>query len=101
MNERTYSIYILANKKNGTLYVGVTNNLERRIFEHKSRLIEGFTKKYHTDKLVHYESGGDIHEAIRREKQLKKWKRQWKIELIEADNPYWRDLYPDLLTSTG
>ena len=95
MRTKEPCVYILTNKKNGVLYIGVTNNLERRILEHKSRHIEGFTKKYHTDKLVHYETGSDIHEAIRREKQLKKWKRQWKIELIEKENPEWNDLAQD------
>jgi putative endonuclease len=92
---KTYYVYILASKRNGTLYVGITNNLTRRIFEHKSGLIEGFTKKYLIDKLVYFESTTDVNDAILREKRLKKWKRQWKIELIEKSNPDWRDLSVD------
>jgi putative endonuclease len=89
---KTYFAYILASKKNGTLYIGMTNDLVRRVYEHKSGLIEGFTKKYSIDKLVYYESTTNVNEAILREKRLKKWKRQWKIELIEKSNPDWRDL---------
>ena len=92
---KTYFIYILASKRNGTLYVGMTNDLIRRVYEHKSGLIEGFTKKYSIDKLVYYESTTNVNEAILREKRLKKWKRQWKIELIEKSNPEWRDLLGD------
>jgi putative endonuclease len=89
---KTYYIYILASKKNGTLYIGMTNDLVRRISEHKSGLIEGFTKKYSINRLVYYESTEVVNAAILREKQLKKWKRQWKVELIEKSNPDWRDL---------
>jgi putative endonuclease len=89
---KTYYIYILASKINGTLYVGMTNDSARRVFEHKSGLLEGFTKKYSIDKLVYFESTSDVNEAIAREKRLKKWKRQWKIDLIENSNPDWRDL---------
>jgi putative endonuclease len=92
---KTYFIYILASKRNGTLYVGMTNDLIRRVYEHKSGLIEGFTKKYSIDKLVYYESTTNVNEAILREKRLKKWKREWKIELIEKSNPEWRDLLGD------
>jgi putative endonuclease len=92
---KTYFIYILASKRNGTLYVGMTNDLMRRIYEHKSGLIEGFTKKYSVNKLVYLESTDDAKAAIDREKRLKKWKRQWKIELIEKSNPNWRDLSED------
>ena len=88
-----YFVYILANKKNGTLYIGVTNNLKRRIFEHKHSLIEGFTKKYLVNKLVHYEEFDTIENAIQREKQLKKWNRAWKIRLIEKSNLEWNDLF--------
>jgi len=91
-----YFTYILANKKNGTLYVGVTNNLIRRIYQHK-KMIEGFSKKYHVHKLVYFESTPDIRIAIFREKCLKKWHRQWKVELIEKTNPQWKDLFYGLL----
>ncbi|MAB48085.1 MAG: excinuclease ABC subunit C [Flavobacteriaceae bacterium] len=87
-----YYLYILTNKKNGTLYIGVTNDLERRIFEHKNKLIEGFTKKYDLTQLVYFESYQYINDAIRREKNMKKWKRQWKINLIEEENSDWKDL---------
>ncbi|MDD5110581.1 MAG: GIY-YIG nuclease family protein [Patescibacteria group bacterium] len=93
----TYFVYLMASKKNGTLYLGVTNSLQRRIFEHRNDLQEGFTKKYGVHTLVYFEETFDIHSAIRREKQLKKWRRQWKITLIEKDNPTWRDLFDDLL----
>ncbi len=89
---KQYNVYILASKKNGTLYIGVTNNLIRRVFEHKNGLIAGFTKKYNIKILVHYEITSDINEAIKREKILKKWNRQWKIQLIEKTNPNWEDL---------
>jgi len=94
---KTYYVYILASKRNGTLYVGITNNLTRRVFEHKSGLIERFTKKYSIDKLVYFESTADVNEAILREKRLKKWNRQWKIDLIKKLNPDWRDLSVDFL----
>ncbi|MFZ5452557.1 MAG: GIY-YIG nuclease family protein [Thermodesulfobacteriota bacterium] len=91
---RQYSVYILTNKS-GTLYVGVTNNLERRMFEHKNSLNEGFTKKYKINRLMYYESFNDIDEAIYREKQIKGWRRDKKIALIEEDNPTWQDLSED------
>ncbi|MEW7292560.1 GIY-YIG nuclease family protein [Aquimarina sp. 2304DJ70-9] len=87
-----YALYIITNKKNGTLYIGISNNLERRIFEHKNKLIEGFTKKYDLDRLVYFEIHKYVNDAITREKRLKAWKRQWKINLIEEDNPNWNDL---------
>ena len=87
-----YFVYILASKKNGVLYIGVTNDLERRRLEHKNKKIKGFTSKYNVDKLVYFEQFTDIIEAIKREKQLKKWNRQWKIDLIEDENPGWKDL---------
>ena len=90
-----YHLYILANKKNGTLYIGVSNNLERRMFEHKNKLIQGFTKKYGLDKLVYFETYQYVNDAIKREKNMKKWKRQWKINLIEEHNPNWEDLSKD------
>ncbi len=90
--DKNYYVYILASKQNGTLYIGVTNNLERRMYQHKNKLIEGFSKKYCVDKLVHFEMTNDIISAIKREKQLKKWNRKWKLELIEKENPKWKDL---------
>jgi putative endonuclease len=90
-----YYVYILASRKNGTLYIGVTNDLLKRVYDHKNNLIEGFTKKYNVHNLVYHEQHNDIGKAITREKQMKKWKRQWKIELIEETNPNWKDLYPD------
>ncbi|MGH7801639.1 MAG: GIY-YIG nuclease family protein [Thermodesulfobacteriota bacterium] len=92
----TYYVYSLASKKNGTLYIGVTNNLTRRAYEHKNDLVEGFTKKYGVHKLVWYEKTNDIHRAIEREKRIKKWNRQWKINLIEKFNPNRNDLYDEL-----
>ena len=90
--KRRYFVYILANKKNGTLYIGVTNNLERRIYEHKKGLNIGFTKKYGIKMLVYYAETDDISAALTREKQLKKWNRKWKIRLIQEENPFWKDL---------
>jgi putative endonuclease len=92
---KTYFIYILASKRNGTLYIGMTNDLIRRMYEHKASLVEGFTKKYSVNKLVYFESTENVKAAIESEKRLKKWKRQWKIELIEKENPQWRDLSED------
>ena len=89
---RTYYVYILASRRNGTLYIGVTNNLERRMSEHEQGLIEGFTKKYGVHHIVYYETTNDIASALQREKQLKKWNRKWKIELIEKENSDWKDL---------
>ena len=94
---KEYHVYILASKRNGTLYIGVTNNLVKRIYQHKNDLIQGFTQKYRVHNLVYYETYNDVNEAIVREKRLKKWKRRWKIELIEKDNPEWRDLYYDII----
>ena len=90
---KQYCVYILASKKNGTLYIGVTNNLLRRVYEHRNNSIDGFTRKYGVHKLVYYETTDDIESAITKEKQLKKWKRDWKIEMIEKCNPEWNDLY--------
>lgn len=87
----------MASKKNGTLYIGVTNNLVRRVYEHKEGLIEGFTKKYNVKNLVYYEVYNDMYEAIKREKAMKKWLRKWKIELIEKTNPDWIDLYEEIV----
>ena len=93
----TYYVYMMASKKNGTLYIGVTNNLKQRVWQHKNDVHDGFTKKYHVHRLVWFESTTDISEAILREKQMKKWRRQWKINLIEQENPNWKDLYEDIL----
>ena len=94
---KTYYVYILASEKNGTIYVGVTNDLFRRVSEHKNKEVQGFTSKYTVDKLVYYEPTNDVSAAIQREKQLKAWKRKWKLELIEKQNPDWHDLYYDFL----
>ena len=93
-----YYIYIISNWNNKVIYIGVTNNLERRIFEHKSKLIPGFSSKYNLNKLVYYEQYVDIREAITREKELKKWKREKKNKLIESTNPEWMDLSNELIT---
>ncbi len=93
----TYYVYILASKKNGVLYTGVTNNLVKRVFEHKENLVEGFTQKYFVHKLVYFELTSSIESAIIREKQIKDWHRQWKIDLIEEKNPNWEDLYKGIL----
>lgn len=87
----------MASKKNGTLNIGVTNNLVRRVYEHKEGLIEGFTKKYNVKNLVYYEIYNEMYEAIKREKAMKKWLRNWKIELIEKTNPDWADLYEEIV----
>lgn len=93
--DRQYYVYILTNKSNNVLYIGVTNDLIRRIFEHKNKLVEGFTKKYNLQKLVYYEATSNIESAINREKQLKNWHRDWKINLINQFNPDWKDLIND------
>ena len=93
---KTYYTYILASKQNGTLYIGVTNDIARRIYEHKNNLLEGFTKMYKVHSLVYFEEHESIDDAIQREKQLKKWNRKWKLELIEKHNPEWKDLYSEL-----
>jgi len=93
---RNYYVYILASQRNGTLYIGVTNNLVRRVFEHKEDSIRGFTRKYGIYSLVYFEVFDDIENAISREKCLKRWKRCWKLELIEESNPGWKDLYEGL-----
>ena len=87
-------VYILASKRNGTLYVGVTSDLRKRIWEHQNHLVEGFTKKHDVHRLVYYEAYDNPTTAIKREKSLKKWRRDWKIKLIEKDNPSWDDLFP-------
>jgi len=93
MKKGSHFVYILTNKRNGTLYLGVTNHLKRRVFKHKEKKIKGFTKKYGLDKLVYFEQTNDVYSALEREKKLKKWNRGWKLKLIEKDNPNWDDLY--------
>ena len=94
---KQYYVYILTNKRNGTLYVGVTSDILKRIYEHKYKLTEGFTEKYDLKQLVFYEIHNDIEEAILREKRIKKWNRQWKINLIQKNNPQWNNLYESIL----
>jgi len=89
---RTYYVYILSNSHKTTLYIGVTNDLERRVREHKNKIFRGFTSRYNISKLVYFEEFSDVEEAISREKQLKNWHRAWKENLIRANNPNWRDL---------
>ena len=90
---RQPAVYILASKRNGTLYIGVTSNLVKRIWEHKNNMVEGFTKRYTVHRLVWYELHESMESALTREKRLKNWKRKWKLELIETKNPKWLDLY--------
>jgi putative endonuclease len=97
MREHLYFVYILASQRNGTLYIGVTNDVTRRTWQHKNDLIEGFTKKHGVHILVWFEAHTDIHAAIEREKRLKRWNRAWKIQLIEKNNSGWNDLYERLL----
>jgi putative endonuclease len=91
-----FYVYMLASKPYGTLYVGVTSDLAKRIFEHKSKAVPGFTARYGVDKLVWFEAHDAAEFAIRREKQIKEWRRDWKISLVERENPHWVDLYPSL-----
>jgi putative endonuclease len=97
----SYYIYILASRTGGTLYVGITNDLIRRVYEHKSKSTDSFTEKYDVVKLVYFEQFDDPENAIKREKRLKKWSRAWKISLIEKDNPDWDDLYPEIAAGGG
>jgi len=94
--QKKFTVYILASKRNGTLYIGVTSDLIKRVWEHKNHLVEGFTKKYGVDRLVYHETHETAESAIAREKKMKKWNRDWKIRLIEKDNPDWHDLYEEL-----
>jgi putative endonuclease len=97
MNQRkTYFVYILANKPNGTLYTGMTSNLTARIWQHKNNVVEGFSEKYSVHRLVYFEEHLSPSDAILREKQIKKWNREWKIRLIEEKNPNWKDLWEDI-----
>ena len=93
---KTYAVYILTNYNQTTFYVGVTGNLQKRIWEHKNKLVEGFTKKYNVDRLVYYEVTENVETALNREKQLKRWHRDWKINLIREFNPEFNDLYESL-----
>ncbi len=95
--EKLPCVYILASKRNGTLYTGVTSNLVKRVYEHKNGLADGFTKKYGVHHLVYFELHEDMLAAISREKQIKKWNRAWKRELIEKNNPAWKDLYDSIV----
>jgi putative endonuclease len=101
MGARQYYVYILANRIGGTLYTGVTNDLIRRVGEHKLKIAESFTKRHDVTRLVYFEVFDQIEQAIQREKRLKKWPRAWKISLIEKDNPDWIDLYPEIAGSGG
>lgn len=96
MITKNYYVYILANKSNNVLYIGVTNNLKRRVLEHKNKVNKGFAYRYNVDKLVYYEHFTNILEAIKREKRMKKWNRQWKDELINSFNPEWKELFDTL-----
>ena len=92
-----FYIYILASKRNGTLYTGMTNDLIRRVYEHKNDFVEGLTKKYGVHTVVYFEQCDSFDSALQREKQIKEWKRKWKLELIEKGNPFWKDLYEEIL----
>jgi putative endonuclease len=94
--DRNYWVYIPASRIGGTLYIGITNDLIRRVYEHRSKVVPGFTKRYGVIRLVYFEQFGDVEFAIRREKRLKKWPRAWKIRAIEEANPDWHDLYPGI-----
>ncbi len=98
MLTQNYYVYLLASRRRGTLYVGVTNDLLKRVWQHRQGLVEGFTKTYGVKTLVWYEQTDSIESAIVREKQIKKWNRDWKVELIEANNPEWNDLYKNVAT---
>ncbi|HEX9024630.1 MAG TPA: GIY-YIG nuclease family protein [Geobacteraceae bacterium] len=93
---KQFYVYILSNERNGTLYTGVTSDLLKRIYEHKNDLVEGFSKRYGIHNLVWYEMHETAESAISREKQIKKWQRKWKLELIDKSNPFWDDLYKEL-----
>ena len=94
---RQHCVYILASRRNGTLYVGVTSDLVKRVWEHKSDIVEGFTERYSVHILVWFEQHDTMESAISREKAIKEWKRRWKLDLIERQNPEWRDLYPEIV----
>ncbi len=92
-----YYVYIMTNSSRGTLYIGVTSDLPKRTYLHKTKVIEGFSARYGLSKLVYFEKFEDVHDAIKREKQMKKWNRIWKVELIETSNPDWKDLYESVI----
>ena len=98
--DKRYYTYIMASQRNGTLYIGVTSNLIKRVYEHKNNLVDGFTSKYKVHHLVYFEQHLDVSTAIRREKRLKEWHRNWKVALIEIDNPGWTDLYTEITGSS-
>ncbi len=94
---KKYYLYILASRKNGTLYIGVTSDLIKRVWQHKQKLVEGFTQKYNVSVLVYFEEYSDVKDALKREKNMKAWQRQWKIKIIEENNPNWEDLYSKIV----
>jgi putative endonuclease len=98
---KQFYVYILCSKRNGTLYTGITSDLIKRVYEHKSNIVDGFTKTYGVHVLVWYEVHMTAESAITREKQIKKWNRNWKLELIESSNPGWKDLYDSLINPSG
>ena len=98
---KQFCVYILSSKRNGTLYIGVTSNLIKRIWEHKEGYVDGFTQKYNVKELVYFELHESAESAITREKRLKTWKREWKQKLIEQKNPQWKDLYSEIASSLG
>ena len=95
--DKQFCVYILASGKNGTLYIGVTSELAQRVWQHKNKQVDGFTRQYEVDRLVYWEVHESAESAIRREKQIKKWNRRWKLRIIEEANPTWRDLYADIV----
>ena len=97
MIQKSPCVYLLANKPDGVLYLGVTSDLVKRIWQHKNSFVDGFSKRYNTHRLVWYEQHEDMSSAILREKRVKKWAREWKVQLIEESNPEWRDLYGDII----
>ncbi len=97
MSEKAFCVYLLASARNGTLYVGVTSDLVKRVWEHKEGAVEGFTKEHGIKLLVWFEQHDTAESAITREKQIKKWNREWKVKLVEKGNPYWNDLYPEII----
>jgi len=100
MREKRPAVYILGSHRNGTLYIGVTSDLIKRVWQHRDGTVDGFTKAYDVHDLVYFELHSSMKQAIVREKQMKKWNRSWKVELIEKSNPHWRDLYPEILDTS-
>ena len=99
--DKTYSVYVTASKPHGVLYVGMTSDLAGRTWEHRERVMDGFTKRYWVGRLVYFEAHGDAEVAAKRERAMKRWRRAWKIQLIERDNPTWRDLFGDVVRADG